>query len=472
MNAVHPLPTPLSRFRLPPQPGLLGQIMDKAMRARQRRRRLMADQGATLNVLRVMDTQLEQCVVALSLDQAGADRLLQARIDEARTQGARELPAWVFLRCALAIQCRHVELPRWFDADLLEHPDEVRDALLFFPVPSSPLQESSGYILPFIKRQPSNCFPLLVELIGRRGLHERRATLLQAQQARPLAAPVHLALLRLGLFNDACEAFVRHALAYGSAPLQVQALQLVGMSGQRRLYRLGQGLLQSPHAPLQDLAWALYTLDQPRRAVETALAWGIDPAAAGQANAGVGRLPEPTGWRVLALGGHLTGLMAACRSITAQTGPVTELQRDLLWLTLGQIPPALGHKPNLAESKQQALRELMLQALRRSFVALQNGADTAPWTLAAWASDPDRAAGLRLREGSPQGAPSQLTALPAVLPELSQTLRQWLYFERAHATQQPFVVDAGDLARHQDDAAMLVELVSELNAGGAAAALH
>jgi len=478
MNAVHPLPAPLSRFRLPPQPGQLEQIMDKAMRAWQRRCRLMADQGATLNALRVMDTQLEQCVVALSLDLAGADRLLLARIDEARAQGAGELAEWVFLRCALAIQCRPAELPRWLDAELLEHPDEVRDALLFYPVPSSLLPERNDHILPFIKRQPSDCFPLWVELIGRRTLHERRGTLLQAQQAQPLAAPVHLALLRLGIFNDASEAFVRHALAHGSAPLQVQALQLVGMSGRRRLYRWGEGLLQSTHPPLQDLAWALHALDQPRRAVETALAWGIAPAGAGQAKAGAGRLPESIGWRVLALGGHLAGLMAACRCITAQAGPVTGLQRDLLRLTLGQIPPALLQKPKLAEPKQQALRELMLQALRRAFVPLQNSADTAPWSLAAWASDPGRAAELRLREGRPQGVSSQPAALaafpafPAVLPELSQALRQWLYFERAHATQQPFAVDAADLARHQDDAAMLVELVCELNAGGASTAPH
>ena len=472
MNAVHPLPAPLSRFRLPPQPGLLEQIMDKAMRARQRRRRLMADQGATLNALRVMDTQLEQCIVALSLDQSGADRLLQARIDEARVQGARGLPAWVFLRCALAIQCRHAELPQWFDAELVAHPDEVRDALLFFPVPSSLLQERNDHIVPFMRRQPSNCFPLFAELIGRRTLHERRAALLQAQQANPLAASVHIALQRLGIFNDGSEAFVRHALTHGSAPLQVQALQLVGMSGRRRLYRLGQGLLQSPHAPLQDLAWALHALDQPQRAVETALAWGIDPAAGEQAKAGAGRLPEPIGWRVLALGGHLTGLMCACKGITAQAGPVTELQTDLLWLTLGQVPPALRQKPNLAEPKQQALRELMLQALRRAFVPLQNGADTAPWTLAAWVSDPGRAAELRLREGRPQGSPSQPAAFPAVLPELSQPLRQWLYFERAHATQQPFAVDASDVARHQDDAAMLAELVTEFNAGGASTAPH
>lgn len=68
MNAVHPLPAPLSRFRLPPQPGQLEQIMDKGLRSRQRRSRLMSEQGASLNALKVIDAQIEQCIVALSLN--------------------------------------------------------------------------------------------------------------------------------------------------------------------------------------------------------------------------------------------------------------------------------------------------------------------------------------------------------------------------------------------------------------------
>jgi len=472
VNAVHPLPAPLSRFRLPAQPGLLELIMDKGLRVRQRRCRLMNAQGASLNALKVMDTQLEQCIVALSLNQAEADRLLQARIEEAAAHTSGLLAACVFLRCALAIQCLGTELPLWFDACLDEHPDEVRDALLFAPVPPSLLEERNDPILPLMRRQSARLLPLFAELIGRLTVREVRGNLLSAQQAHPQLAPVHLALLRLGIFNAGSEAFVRQALAQGPVAQQVQALQLVGMSGQRRLYHLGERLLQSPHAPVQALAWALHALDQPRRAAESALSLGSAPGTGAASAAGQGQLPESLWWRVLALCGHLKGLMAACQRMASQEGPVSSAQMDLLLLLLGQVPAALRQKPIPPHPRQQALRELVQHRFRQAFVALQNGADTAHWTLEAWASDPGRAAGLRLRTGQPPGQQRQDQVFPPVFAELSQPLRQWLYFERAHTTQRPFAIDAGEVARRQYGAAMLVDLLGELDASVTPTAAH
>jgi hypothetical protein len=474
MSSVHPLPAPLARFRLPLQSGLLDQIIDKGMRARQRRTRLMSEQGASLNALKVMDTQLERCIVAMSLQAAEADRLLQARIDGNEAHRSEGLSACVFLRCALAIQCQGLELPAWCDAYLIDHPEAVRDALLFFPAPPSLLEERNDHIVPFMRRQPPTCLPLFAELIGRLSVRELRAELLSVQQAAPHWAPIHLALLRLGCFNAASEAFVRHALSPGPADQQVQALQLVGMSGQRRLYHLGERLLQSTHAPLQSLAWALHALDQPLRAADSALALGfasevtsgtpLEPAG------GHGPLPEPLWWRVLALCGPLKALMAACQRLASQDGPVTDPQKDFLFLLLGQVPPALRQKPNRPEPRQQALRELVLQSFRRAFVPLQNGADIAPWTLTAWASDPEQAANLRLRTGRPLGHALQAQAFPAVFAEVSQPLRQWLYFERAHLTQSPCAIDPGEVARRQVGVAMLADLLGELTASASPAA--
>lgn len=446
--------------------------MDKGLRSRQRRSRLMSEQGASLNALKVIDAQIEQCIVALSLNPAEADQLLQARINDAEAHIAGVLPACVFLRCAVAIQCQGRDLPSWFDGYLGEHPDEVRDALLFCPVPASLLEERNDHILPLMRRQPSTRLPLFAELIGRLTVREVRGNLLTAQQANPQLAPVHVALLRLGIFNARSEAFVRHALAQDSVAQQVQALQLVGMSGQRRLYQFGERLLHSSHAPVRSLAWALYALDQPKRAVESVLALGISTGEGPQASAGKAPLPASIGWHVLALCGHLKGLMVACHRVASQPGPVTAPQMDLLFLLLGQVPPALRQKPNQPEPRQQALRELVLQSFRQAFVPLQNGADTAPWTLDAWVSDAERAAKLRLRAGRSLSHVLQLQSFPAVLGELSQTLRQWLYFERAHATQSPYAIDPGEVVRRQYGAAMLVDLIGELHGGGPPAAPH
>lgn len=446
--------------------------MDKGMRARQRRSRLMSQQGGSLSALKVMDTQVEQCVLALSLDPSEADRLLQARIEDARAQGTAALSAWVFLRCSLVIQCQATELPSWFDACLVEHPEEARDALLFFPAPASLLEERHQHIMPLMRRQPLASVPVLVELVGRLSVHEALPHLLNIQRGAPQMASVHLALLRLGVFNTHSEAFVRHALAHGPVDQQVLALQWVAMSGWRRLYHLGRPLLRSPHAPLQSLAWALHALDQPGQAVELALAMGTTPDAEWSPVSHPGRLPEALWWRVLALCGHLKALMAACQRLASQEGPATEPQMDFLWLTLGQVSPALCQKPNLAGPRQLALRELVLQCFRQAFVPLQNGADTAPWTLAAWASDPEQAADQRLRMGWPLGRQRQAQGFPRVLPELSLPLRQWLYFERAHVTQSPYAIDAGEVARRQYGAAMLVDLIDELKATEPSTAPH
>ena len=446
--------------------------MDKGLRARQRRCRLMNAQGASLNALKVMDTQLEQCIVALSLNQSEAERLLQVRIEGAGAQASGLMAACVFMRCALAIQCLGTELPPWFEVCLAEHPDEVRDALLFAPVPPSLLEERNDHILPLMRRQSASLLPLFAELIGRLTVREVWGNLLSAQQANPQLAPVHLALLRLGIFNARSEAFVQQALAQGPVAQQVQALQLVGMSGQRRLYHLGERLLQSPHPPLQSLAWSLHVLDQPRRAAESALSLGCAPGMGGDSAAGRGQLPESLWWRVLALCGHLKGLMAACQRMASQEGPVSSAQMDLLLLQLGQVPSALRQKPNPPEPRQQALRELVLHRFRQAFVALQNEADSAPWTLEAWASDPVWAAGLRLRTGQLLGQQRQAPVFPTVFAELSQPLRQWLYFERAHATQSPFAIDAGEVARRQYGAAMLVNLLGELGASDPPTAPH
>jgi len=467
VNTVHSLPAPLSRFRLPPQPGLLEQIIDKGMRARQRRSRLMSQQGASLSALKLIDTQVEQCVLALSLDRAEADRLLQARIEDAGVQGAAVLSAWVFLRCSLAVQCQATALPAWFDVCLAEHPEQARDALLFFPAQANLLEERNQHILPLLpllRRQPSATVSVLLELVGRLSVHEARPDLLSIQRGARQMPSVHLALLRLGVFNTRSEAFVRHALAHGPVDQQVLALQLVAMSGWRRLYPLGRPLLRSPHAPLQSLAWALYALDQPKQATDSALALGVAPDAEGPQVTASGRLPEALWWRVLALGGHLKALMAACKHLASQQGPMTEPQTDFLWLVLGRVPPALCQKPNLPGPKQQALRELVLHCFRQAFVHLQNGADTAPWTLAAWAADPEQAADVRLRLARSLGHQRQAQGFPGVLPELSQPLRQWLYFERAHVTQCAYAMDAGEVARRQYDAAMLVDFVAELEA--------
>jgi tellurite resistance protein len=435
---------------LPPLSSLLDDTIDQAIRKRQRRVLVIDSADRNLAALQVVDTDLDQIVRGFSLYGKDAAHQLDARIDGLK--GAAQEAA-IFLRIALAIQTGDAAsstLANQFAEQFAEQSGVIRaiaDAYRFYPVPVGPFGDNSAHIVDLFKRSQSasSTRMLALELAGKRDVKQLRPdieALLDDNVHMPLA---HYALACMGVADERTKAFVLSALR--SDAKQFRQLALGCAAADPRLIAdaaLYDAIAAKPND--SDAAWAILAVRDPRKLFEYA-----------QSRTD---LSESLMLRVVALTGYMDGIVAVCAAIAASDKPVTPAQADVLHLALGSVPVAARAKPNQPEEKSKAMRELILRVCRAAHIPVCNDADIGPWDVDAILVQPERTAAVRLRGGK---------ALSDAVPSFHQSaflvthaLRDWLYIERATAGKHALALTASDVARRQELAMMVGEMVDDI----------
>ena len=441
--------TPIGQ-RLPPLSGLLDDTIDQAIRKRQRRVLIIDSAERNLAALQVVDTDLDQIVRSLTLYGMDAVHQLDARIE---TLKATAQEAAIFLRVALAIQIRDAVLPalasRFAEqfAERIGVTRAIGDAYRFYPIPVGPFGDSSVHIVELFKQsQPGSSLRMLaLELAGKRDVKQLQPdieALLDDNIHAPLA---HYALACMGVASERTKAFVQSALR--SEVKQMRQLALGCVAADPRLIAetaLYDAIAAQPND--SDAAWAILAARNPRKLFEYAQSRRD--------------LPETLMLRIVALTGYMDGIVAVCANIAASDKPITPAQADALHLALGNVPVAARANPNQPEEKSKALRELILRVCRTAHIPVCNDADIGPWDVETMLAQSERTAAVRLRGGK---------VLHDAVPTFNQlaflvthALRDWLYIERAATGKHALAMTASDVARRQELAMMVGELVDDI----------
>jgi hypothetical protein len=443
--------TPIGQ-RLPPLSALLDDTIDQAIRKRQRRVLIIDSPDRNLAALQVVDTDLDQIVRSLTIYGKDAAYQLDARI-ESLTGAAQE--AAIFLRVALAIQTHDAALSalasRYTEqfADRVGVIRSIGDAYRFYPIPVGPFGDNNTHIVDLFKRNPpdSGLSMLALELAGKRDIKQLRPdieVLLDNGTHAPLA---HYALACMGVAGERTKTFIQSALRSDTEQIRRLALGCVAADPRRgddaTLY---EAIAAKPDG--SDAAWTILATSNPRKLFDYAKSRKD--------------LSESLMLRIVALTGYMDGIVQICASIAASDKPVTPAQADVLHLALGSVPVAARANPNQPEEKSRALRELILRVCRTAHIPVCNDADIGPWDVDTVLAQPERTAAVRVRGGK---------ALHDVVPSFTQSaflvthaLRDWLYIERAATGKHALALTASDVARRQELAMMIGELVDDLRA--------
>jgi hypothetical protein len=440
--------------RLPPLPGLLEDLLDQGIRARQRRVMVMDHPGQTLAALKVMDAAIDRAIVAASLYGPQALRELDLRV--AQSDGDKKAAA-VFLRIALAVQMQTADVNDWVLRHALsneragnlthEMMEAVVDALRFSPVPKSPTADNSTHLawLFVVAKDHPDLTPLALKLVGERDVRSLRKGV-EACLAQPALAPwAHYALACMGLAGDRTRQFVDAALNSGDAAQLEAALRVCAVDSRLATDRALELGLHAPQSSA-DIAWGILACRYPRRVYDYAMA-----------------LPElavATKVRLVALTGFMDGAVALCGELAQRDGRITPAEADVLELVFGHVPVEARTDPNDRAAKSKALRALVLQVCRQAHIAVKNDADQAPWDVQQILADPAQTVKLRVRDG--QRITQDVPTLGAHVLRVTHGLRQWLYLERGVYGQHAFSLSAHDVSRRQELALMVADFVDEM----------
>ena len=430
--------------RLPPLAGLLDDTLDQAIRARQRRLLIADHPGLNLAALKVTDNAIDQALKSAGLYGKDAALQLDARI--AQSKGATQEAA-VFLRMALAVQTQE---PTLFELTTDYHAKfslAVRDAYWFYPAPFGPFDDSSAHIVSLFEKSAADpgLRLLALELAGRRDVKSLKPHV-EASQDDPRQMPAaHYALACMGLAGELTKRYVKAALA-SNEPLLIPPTMATVAADPRLADDATLNKLLVGDPTLFDPAWAIQTCRQPRKLFEYAKTRAD--------------LADALKLRIVALTGYMDGIIVACADMAASDGPVTAMQADVLELALGGVPAEARCEPNDQDAKSKALRELVLQVCRNAHIPVCNEANRGPWEVAAILDKPEKAGEIRLRNGLPLR--DAVPALGRAVFEVTHTLREWLYIERATTGRHALALTAMDVSRRQELALMVGELVDDL----------
>lgn len=446
---------------------LLDDLLEQAMRARQRRVLTADHPGMHLGALAACDALIDRTVRAASLHGPAALQRLDARLnaypdahpgDGASPPSPAATDASVFLRVSLAVQMQERSLADLVRRHIDAQPRAVYDALRFMPVPASPLQPQDAHIMQVFaqaERHPQ-WLPWALRLAGERdvqALQPRIAALLPTH-----AAEAHLALASMDRPAPATGPFVEAALRSSDPGRIADGLRIAAVAPALASDpALGQGLDHLPAGhPAADIAWGLLATRHPQASLERARTRGGVPA---------------TLWlRLVALTGCLDAVLDVCAGLAVQPEGLSAAQADVLILALGQVPAELRVRPGHPAARSQALRALVLRACRQCRLGVRaepiDPADSAPprsWTSAHLLAEPAAAGTLRLRQGRPlaEGVPP----LGPWVREVTHGLRQWLYLERAATSGRALALSAWDVSRRQDLALAVAALAPAVHDG-------
>lgn len=440
-----------STNRLPRHERAFDDLIDRCLRAYQRRVLVADHPGQTLNALRVVDQEIDRDIQAAHLYGEPLRRLLDERLSTALPGQKASI---VFMRTALAVQGATPvdELITLIRRGVLDQQRAVHDALRFFPVLPGMLSDHTQHIEALLQATPRypELLPLALQLVGERDV--KKALPFAQAQTQELEAPgwAHYALACLGQAKAATREYAELGLSSGNSLLIDDAL---------RIYAVHPGLAQHEWLSLaprigsrqHGIAWALSALSQPRATHDQITQFSSDA------------LPDDIAHRLLAITGYVDGLIRFCHTACAMDGPLTADQSDVVLMVLGQLPLQARCQPNDPAAKHQSLRQLFIEVCRQSHIALRNDADIAAWEIEQLLANPAQDGMIRLREGHRfNPSPDAVPPLTANLMQVTHALRQWLYVERAYHGQHPLALSAWDTSRRQDLALMIASTADEL----------
>lgn len=440
---------------------LLDDLLEQAMRARQRRVLTADHPGMHLGALAACDALIDRTVRAASLHGPAARQRLDARIaDSPSPPSPAAIDAAVFLRVSLAVQMQERSLAGLVQRHVDTQPRAVYDALRFMPVPATPFQLQDAHIVQVFvqaERHPQ-WLPWALRLAGERDvktLQPRIEALLRTH-----AAEAHLALACMDRPTPATGPFVDAALLSGDPARIADGLRIAAVAPALATdLALVQGLDPLPAGhPAADVAWGLLATRHPQAALAHA-----------RTRAG---LPPALWLRLVALTGCFDAVLDVCAGLAAQPESISAAQADVLTLALGQVPAELRVRPGNPATRSQALRALVLRTCRQCHLGVRpgaeqidspEGAETRSWTRQHLLAEPAAAGTLRLRQGRPLAA-----GMPPLGPwarDVTHGLRQWLYLERAATGGRALALSAWDVARRQDLALAVAALDLALHDG-------
>ncbi|MFE8647255.1 hypothetical protein ACFX58_19410 [Sphingomonas sp. NCPPB 2930] len=430
---------------LPPLPGLLDESLETALRARQRRVWVAANDRFDLRALTAAEEPVERAIVASRLYGAQARDALDTFLQSCEAQ---DDSGWRFLRLAHSLQVGSHDASLLAEQYIATDWMAVRDAYWHFPVQENIFDRSAAPLTPLFDSTDPAVQALAVELAGRLGDKAAEARLIDKVGAGHQVAGSLLALARMGRVHP------RHAPL---VQLHLQSpLQHVRSWAIEVAVTLGRGDWLKPWDRLVDLD------DAPQDA--PMLAWGawaaLDSRAAADAALHATGLPLGLRMRVIALTGHPDALVVAMGWIAEDADPVQPAAADVLHLALGHMPPEAKARPQDAGRKSDALRTRLLDVLRRAHVPIRNDADRAPWTVDAILQTSDQTRAVRIRAGHRLVSGRQ--TFPECLPDLTHPLREWIFRERALVSGQPVSLSAWDAARRQNLAMALAAAAAEV----------
>jgi len=446
----------LSDFQQPltphaPLPTLAEQQLGSAIRAYARRKGNLAS-GLSLRALKAVDQKVDALMQAARY--YGPDILLDLQALEPKLT-RQEAPGLAFVHVALnqshgvAWADQMVCINRYWEANR----GAVRDALWFFG--------DSKTCTALLQDTDESLVRLGVELAGRMALPQLLPQVYDAASRGIHIDECLLACTRIGQPSENMEAHIAEVLRGHDLARQMlilEALACMGGSILQPELRQYIGRLTAPDGPTEDShpeAWA--------SVVDAAMAiWAArEPLQALSAVIDGLRIPNKTALRVVAVAGHVDGILPVLAHLDGLDRALDSAEQDVIRLVFGQVPGELSNTLGEKEARRLALRQLACG------VFASNGCtDLKPEHISLWSdtSVKDRLWALgpiRLRHGKPFAAQHVLDECF----DLSHGLRRWLYIAYSHQVGRPCALAHEDFAMRQMDAVESLLLLHSMEAG-------
>jgi hypothetical protein len=434
-----------------PLPGLAEQQLGSAIRAYARRAGNLAS-GLSLRGLKAVDQRLEALMQAARYY---GPAMLQDLSDLAPKLVRQEEVGLAFVHVALSQmhEASWTDQKRILSRYWVSHPVAVRDALWFFGDVNTCLALLHDTDLSFAR--------LGVELAGRMGLPSLLPQVYEAANRGIHGDECLLACTRIGQLPEKAEGHIKEVLQGHDLARQMVILEVLAVAGKNLLQselRLYIDRLTAPDGPTEEShpgAWACVT--------DTAMAiWAArEPQQALNAVIKGLRVPNNTALRVVAVAGHIDGLLPVLAHFDGLERALNSAEQDVVRLVFGQVPGELSNTLGDQAARRLAMRELACRVFAANGCTGLTPEHVTQWNDAPvkerlWALAP-----IRLRHGQPLTNQHLLDDCF----DLSHTLRRWLYVAHAHQTGHGFVLSHEDLAMRQMEAVESLLLLRSLEAG-------
>ncbi|CAN7211956.1 hypothetical protein LJR129_000659 [Acidovorax sp. LjRoot129] len=433
-----------------PLPRLAEQLLGSAIRAYARRSGNLAS-SLSLRGLKAVDQRLQALMHAARYYGPALLQDLQSLAPKVTRQ---EEVGFAFVHVALS---QMLEVSATDKRRVLAHygttfPVAIKDALWFFGNSSTCVALLQDAGLSFVR--------LGVELAGRMSLPQLLPQVYEAANRGIHTDECLLACARIGHFPENAEGHIKEVLHGHDLARQIPILEVLACIGKSlvhsELHRYIERLTASdgPTEASHPGAWA--------SVVDTAMAiWAArDPQQALNGVIKGLRVPTDTALRVVAVAGHIDGLLPVLAHFDSLDRALNGSEQDVVRLVFGHVPGELSNALGDQTTRRLAMRGLACGVFSANGCAGLKPEHITSWTDASvkerlWALAP-----IRLRHGQPLKAQHLLDECF----DLSHALRRWLYVAHAHQTGYPFALSHEDLAMRQMEAVESLLLLRSLEA--------